>query len=178
MTLGTLADSGPGCGGWGHQLLVSWKSERVSNLNISLIERQRSSALLQPTALWTSLCCSLSTIGSQIPSNINNAPLQFGHRCTLLLIIFGEVANATRPLTKLEQGKKVADSYCINCSFLAYFCPQCKMALAANLIAFAFSRTPNLLPLALNLKSNCHHDIIMTTKNKRATAEIMMKPQK
>ena len=169
MTLGTLANSGPGCGGWGHQLLVSWKSERVSNLNISLIERQRSSALQRPTALWTSLCCSLSTIGSQIPSNINNAPLQFGHRCTLLLIIFGEGANATVLLTK------VADSYFINCLFLAYFCPQRKMALVANLIAVAFSITPNLLPLALFRKSNCHHDI-MTTKNKRATAEIMMKP--
>ena len=142
MTLGTLANSGPGCGGWGHQLLVSWKSERVSNLNISLIERQRSSALLQPTALWTSLCCSLSTIGSQIPSNINNAPLQFGHRFTLLLIIFGEGANTMVPLTTLEWGKKVADSYCINCSFLAYFFHSAKWHWLPTLLPLPFPEPP------------------------------------
>ena len=158
MTLGTLANSGPGCGGWGHQLLVSWKSERVSNLNISLIERQRSSALLQPTALWTSLCCSLSTIGSQIPSNINNAPLQFGHRCTLLLIIFGEGAT-TVLLTTLEWGKKGGWLIMYKLFIFGLLLSTVQNGSGGQLDCLCLFQNPQP---SLYLKSNCHHDIIRT----------------
>ena len=164
MTLGRLANSGPGCWGWGHQLLVSWKSERVSNLNISLIERQRSSALLQPTALWTSLCCSLSTIGSQIPSNINNAPLQFGHRCTLLLIIFGEGANATVLLTTLEWGEKGGWLIMRKLFTFGLLLSTVQNGIGGQLDCLCLFQNPQP---SLYLKSNCHHDIIRTKPQSR-----------